>query len=333
MNSLPRAGAVERNTSRKPWLDIAKGLSIVAVVLFHAGSMSPEGTTARKVWSIVDLGLFTFIMPLFFLVSGLVMGSALQLRFRAFFQRRIWPVVYLFIIWVLIYAVASLASRGRIGNSLFESLTLQSVLWYLAALSIYMLIAWLTRNVPLLVVLAVALLVAAPFAILFPFDGWGLAHGPHFFVFFLAGCRVARKIEHAVERARWRQVGFLAFVAAALAALAFVLPASRPAIYALTPLVSVPLVLIASMQLSRWPSASAQIGRLGVGSLAIFVVHNLVLDLLNFLVVPAVDWVVVLQWSLPALGALLAVVLAMGLWVQRARYPLLFRPPVRRKLS
>ena len=314
-------------TTRLPWLDVAKGLSIVAVVLFHAGSTAPAGTTARAAWQLFDLGLFTFIMPLFFLVSGLVMGTALTLPFRAFVRKRVWPIAYLFVIWAVIYAAINLVTGGLVGGSVVESLTLQTVLWYLAALCVYMLVAWLTKKVPSVIVIAAAALIAVPSAVYFPFDGWGLAHGPHFMVFFLAGCRLAGPIMRRVQEVTWRSLALLAMVAIVFGAIAVALPSARAAIYALTPLISVPLVLIVSVWFSRWKSASTFIQKLGVGSLGIFVIHQLILSVVGVLLVPALSQFAAFQWLLPLIATALAVGGAMVVWNFRAKYPLLFRPP------
>jgi fucose 4-O-acetylase-like acetyltransferase len=317
----------DRHTVRKPWLDVAKGLSILAVVLFHAGSASPEGTTARHAWQLVGLGLFTFIMPLFFLVSGLVLGKGLNLTFKQYLRKKVWPAFYLFVVWTVIYAIINFLSGGLVGGSLLDSLALQTVLWYLAALCVYMLVAWLTRRLPTPVVLAVAALVAVPSALFFPFDGWGLAHAPHFMVFFLAGCRLTAPLTKAVETARWRHLGYLALVAVAFGAIAVVLPSARSLIYALTPLISVPLVLIVSMWLSRHAALSRQVEKLGVGSLAIFVIHILVLSLVGLFLVPLLEPVVIFQWLLPLLATALAVGAAMLVWSHRRHYRFLFHPP------
>ncbi|MBF4633028.1 acyltransferase family protein [Agreia pratensis] len=319
--------SAQDTTVRLPWLDVAKGLSIVSVVLFHAGSAAPSGTTARTAWQVVDLGLFTFIMPLFFLVSGLVMGAALTLSFRAFLRKRVWPIAYLFVVWTAIYAVINLATKGTVGGSLLDSLTLQTVLWYLAALGVYMLIAWLTRKVPSVLVIAAAAVIAVPPAIFFPFDGWGLAHGPHFMVFFLLGCRLASSIIKRLQKATWRDIAVLGSVAVIVGAIAVAVPALRAPVYALTPLISVPLVLIVSMWISRRRSVSSAIEKLGKGSLGIFVIHQIVLSVVGLLLVPLLSPIGPFQWLLPLIAAGLAIGVAMLAWTFRARYPLLFRPP------
>ncbi|PPF63041.1 hypothetical protein C5E11_08185 [Clavibacter michiganensis] len=314
-------------TVRLRWLDVAKGLSIVSVVLFHAGSTAPSGTPARIAWQLVDLGLFTFIMPLFFLVSGLVMGTGLALSFRAFLKKRVWPIAYLFVVWAAIYAVLNLVTNGIVGGSLLDSLAMQTVLWYLAALCVYMLIAWLTRKLAVVLVVACAAVIAVPPAILFPFDGWGLAHGPHFMVFFLLGCRLTSQIMKRVQNATWRDLAALACLAAIFGTIAVALPAVRAPIYALTPFVSVPLVLILSMWISKRRPVSRHIEELGKGSLGIFVIHQVVLSVVGLLLVPTLSPIGAFQWLLPIIATVLAVGVAMTVWIYRARYPLLFRPP------
>jgi len=312
--------------NRELWLDVAKGISIVSVVLFHSGTLSSEGTIARRAWEIVDLGLFTFIMPLFFLVSGLVMGSSLALPFVSFLKRRVWPITYLFVLWGSIYAAFDWFSDGAVGSTVLATITLQSVLWYLAALAAYMAIAWLTRNTATTVVLIVAALVAVPSAIFFPFDGWGLAHGPHFLVFFLAGCRLSGQIASRIKGAGFREVLVLVALTAALAGAAYLIPDARSSVYALAPLVSVPIVLLLSQVITRWPSAAGVVAKVGVASLAIFVVHGLILGLIRPLLdgLPSTP---VVPWLAPLAGTVIALAISMALWAFRGTLAWLFKPP------
>jgi len=314
---------------REVWLDVAKGISIISVVLFHAGALSTEGTTARRLWDIVDLGLFTFIMPLFFLVSGLVLGSALSWPFNVFLKRKVWPIAYLFVVWGGIYALLNWISGDAIGSTALATVSLQSVLWYLGALALYMVIAWLTRSMHTGLVLGASAMLAVPFAIYFPFEGWGLAHGPHFLVFFLVGCRLPRQVSSRIKAASLREVSFIAVLAIVFAVAAYLVPDSRALIYAAAPLVSVPAILIVSQFLLRWRRIANFIAKLGVASLAIFVVHTLVLDIVRFITSRSTEMPELFSWIAPILGTVLAVAVAMALWSLRRNLTWLFRPPYR----
>jgi uncharacterized membrane protein YcfT len=266
------------------WIDVAKGIAIIGVVLFHAGSVAPPSTRAASLWAQLDIVIFTFILPLFFLVSGLVMGRALELPWRQFLIKRPLPLVYLFLLWSVIFAVVALASGGRIGWSLAQNLTLQTVLWFLPALALHMVVARSARRVRPVPHLIVAALIAVPFAVWFPFDGYGLTHTPHFYVFFLVGVIGRDVVVRKVSQARLRDFAALLVVGVVLLGLALVVPPLRSIAYALSPLAAVPAILICSVWLSRVQLIGPALTYIGRRTMPIFLVHALVLQVAIWLI-------------------------------------------------
>jgi uncharacterized membrane protein YcfT len=260
------------------WIDVAKGIAIIGVVLFHAGSVAPPSTRAASLWAQLDIVIFTFILPLFFLVSGLVMGRALELPWRQFLIKRPLPLVYLFLLWSVIFAVVALASGGRIGWTLAQNLTLQTVLWFLPALALHMVVARAARRVRPVPHLIVGALIAVPFAIWFPFDGYGLTHTPHFYVFFLVGVIGRDVVVRKVSQARFRDFAVLLVGGVVLLGLALVVPPLRSIAYALSPLAAVPAILICSVWLSRVQLIGPALTYIGRRTMPIFLVHALVLQ-------------------------------------------------------
>jgi uncharacterized membrane protein YcfT len=260
------------------WIDVAKGIAIIGVVLFHAGSVAPPSTRAASLWAQLDIVIFTFILPLFFLVSGLVMGRALELPWRQFLIKRPLPLVYLFLLWSVIFAVVALASGGRIGWSLTQNLTLQTVLWFLPALALHMVVARAARRVRPVPHLIVAALIAVPFAVWFPFDGYGLTHTPHFYVFFLVGVIGRDVVVRKVSQARFQDFAVLLVLGVVLLGLALVVPPLRSIAYALSPLAAVPAILICSVWLSRVQLIGPALTYIGRRTMPIFLVHALVLQ-------------------------------------------------------
>lgn len=279
--------AVNRSSERVVWIDVAKGIAIIGVVLFHAGSVAPPSTRAASLWTQLDVVIFTFILPLFFLVSGLVMGRALQLPWRQFLIKRPLPLVYLFLLWSAIFAIVALASGGRIGWSLVQNLTLQTVLWFLPALALHMVVARAARRVRPLPHLIIAALIAVPFAVWFPFDGYGLTHTPHFYVFFLVGVLGRDVVLRKVSQARFRDFAMLLVGGVVLLGLALVVSPLRSVAYALSPLAAVPAILIFSVWLSRLRLIGAGLSYIGRRTMPIFLVHALVLQVAIWLIATA----------------------------------------------
>ncbi|WP_410603664.1 acyltransferase family protein, partial [Bacillus sp. SIMBA_008] len=62
--------------NRVTWIDSARGLAIVAVVLFHS-ALHLRDTNVAGPWPSLVLMLETFRMPTFFFISGLVSANVL----------------------------------------------------------------------------------------------------------------------------------------------------------------------------------------------------------------------------------------------------------------
>ncbi|MBT2568964.1 acyltransferase [Arthrobacter sp. ISL-85] len=317
-----------KQKTRETWPDVAKGVSILSVVLFHTGALSSPATQAGEVWTLVDIGLFTFIMPLFFLVSGLFMGKSLALPLGAFVATRVWPIAYLFLLWSLIFAAVQVATGGVLGATLWASFSLQTILWYLAALSVYMVLTKILMPVNTLVVLLGAAIVAFPFAVWFPFEGWGLSHTPHFFVFFLLGCHARDQIFRFVDKVRLSHVAALIGAGATLCLLGKILPGASNFAYALTPLIALPLLLIAS----KWAGNSATLARplsyLGRNTLPVFLIHPIALSGISWTMKGLSGPADSLVWLLPVIVCGATVLVCLLTWLALRGIPWLFKAPV-----
>lgn len=87
---------------RIEWVDYAKGISIILVVLHHAITRNPEGAFFNETLLYINDTLKFFRMPLFFFVSGLFLYKTLQRGLKDFLKTRILNLFYLFALWGLI---------------------------------------------------------------------------------------------------------------------------------------------------------------------------------------------------------------------------------------
>jgi fucose 4-O-acetylase-like acetyltransferase len=104
--------------NRIGWLDSARGLGIILVVIGHAlGGLidSPLGV-GQDVFRRIFFVIYTFHMPLFFLLSGLLVTKRLEKGDGAFLKSLVPSILWPYFLWstlqfTLIYALGSLVNR------------------------------------------------------------------------------------------------------------------------------------------------------------------------------------------------------------------------------
>lgn len=109
MNPRPpsddKASPVASGTGgREVWVDTAKGIAIILVVLFHAIIFSDRVGLAW-LWPVPAGILDTFRMPLFFFAAGLFASKALGMSFADLTRTRLLRLVWLYVLWSFIWAV------------------------------------------------------------------------------------------------------------------------------------------------------------------------------------------------------------------------------------
>jgi fucose 4-O-acetylase-like acetyltransferase len=104
--------------ARIGWIDAAKGLGILLVVLGHAlGGLidSPIGSGVSP-FRLGFLSIYIFHMPLFFLLSGLMVERRVERGANAFVRSLLPTIVWPYFLWsavqlTVIYSIGSLANR------------------------------------------------------------------------------------------------------------------------------------------------------------------------------------------------------------------------------
>lgn len=140
-------------TQRLGWLDAAKGLGILIVILGHAlgGIIDMGGRHLTPLFREIFLGIYVFHMPVFFLLSGLLVRKRLVRSRAGFLVDLVVSVAYPYFLWSTIqygaiYAAGSLVNRPvsqfwpTIFNLPFVSI---SQFWFLYVLFLLHLSAWL----------------------------------------------------------------------------------------------------------------------------------------------------------------------------------------------
>lgn len=280
---------------RAGWADVAKGVCILLVVLWHVIMKHYLQITWHLpapipgLWGAFGDQLLPLRMPVFFTISGLFAASAVQRSWKVTARSRIARFYYLYAIWFTVHTVVlsmvprfdTLAAHSAL--DVLEQVTITPTnLWYLVALAVYFVVAKLTRNLPLAVVLGPALLLSAVASA-------GLLAAPgnrgqlyQNLFFFLAGLRLKPWVERWARTANRRRLlaGGAAYVVVMLAIR--LLGAKQwfgvwPAVCALAVLVGI----AAAVELDRWARVSRLLADLGRNTLPIYVMHMPLLALLH----------------------------------------------------
>jgi uncharacterized membrane protein YcfT len=195
---------------RVDWVDYAKGLCIVMVVMMHS-TLGVEKAVEAEGWMHYFVAFARpFRMPDFFLISGLFLARVIDRDWRTYLDRKVVHFAYFYVLWLLIQGLfrwPGLAMEEG-GAAVAQALLLALIepfgtLWFIYILPIFFVTAKLVRRAPPLAVLAVAaVLEMAPiethwivideFANRFFYFLIGWYAAPHVFAFaFMAGRRPA----------------------------------------------------------------------------------------------------------------------------------------------
>lgn len=178
---------------RESWIDVAKGIAIILVVLFHAvmylDAVGLAGALAR-----FNPLLDTFRMPLFFFMSGILAARVIRLPYRQLFRKRMLLLLYLYVVWATAQTLFLLAlppiGPGAVNSGWSELYTIfvrpSSNLWFIYALPVFFTAAWLMRRWNPLVQVTGTAILATAFASGFLHTGTPWDKMGRYLVFFLA---------------------------------------------------------------------------------------------------------------------------------------------------
>ena len=218
----PNGTAVaERSTPsesmRIDWVDYAKGICIVMVVMMH--SVLGVELAAGQTGFMHALVAFAkpFRMPDFFLISGLFLSVVIDRDWRTYLDRKVVHFAYFYLLWVTIQfgfkAPSFAAETGwtHVGLLFLESLIEPfGTLWFIYLLPVFFVVTKATHKMPALAIWGVAaLLESAHIA-----TGWTVID--EFcarFVYFYSGYLFAARVFALSDDARAQPVQALAGLA------------------------------------------------------------------------------------------------------------------------
>lgn len=313
-----------RKPSRVEWVDFAKGVAILVVVIHHMAQWLDRIDALPEVVLRADEQLASFRMPMFFLASGLFAAKTLHGSWHTVLHKRVALFAYLFALWYTIaYAASALVPDELepevvvgVAAYLHGYLVPSSVLWFIYALALYSILVRAARRLPgWLQVLA-----AAAVSIVF---GGGVVRVDEyvwrsmltFFVFFLIGVHYRPLVERAAARVTWPRalVIFAAYVAVTFS-VGQLLVEKPPGVRFALSLFALAAGVAMSIVVVRLPVARV-VTALGRRTLPVYVAHMIVVKLLGAVLV-SLGWEATSPLAVGAMvlgGALVAVTVSLAL--------------------
>ena len=216
MTSNGTSAVTERST-RIDWVDYAKGICIVMVVMMH--SVLGVEAAAGESGFMHAFVMFAkpFRMPDFFLISGLFLAVVIDRDWRTYLDRKVLHFAYFYVLWVTIQfgfkapGIAAESGWRHVGFMYLESFIEPfGTLWFIYLLPVFFVVTKLLRGVPPLAIW----LVAAALEMAHITTGWTVID--EFcgrFVYFYSGYLLANYVFALSDRARARPAFALVGVA------------------------------------------------------------------------------------------------------------------------
>ncbi|MFP5073007.1 acyltransferase family protein [Pseudonocardia nantongensis] len=312
----PRAAGDARGAAgRTAWVDAAKGLCIVLVVLHHAVMfLEPQGLVPGPL-SMLNTALASLRMPLFFLASGLFLATALARPWRTLLHRRVALFGWLYLLWTTaqfgLFALLPAGIAPSIATQDTTALLLSPLvpapsMWFLYALAVFSVAARLLRPVPAPALLAVtALLSALVGAGTIEIASFGWEFMARYAFFFVLGWHGRRLVERLAATASLPRVAVAGVVAAGAAAGAVLLGLHEvPGVAFVLNLLAVTGGVLVAAELVRWRIGRVVIA-LGRRTLPIYLTNVLVIGVVTTLLAG-------LQLPAPAQYVMVALVTALA---------------------
>jgi uncharacterized membrane protein YcfT len=163
--SATAARPVPSAPGRIDWVDYAKGICIVMVVMMHSvlGVEAAAGQTGFM--HLVVMFAKPFRMPDFFLISGLFLSVVIDRDWRTYLDRKVVHFAYFYLLWVTIqfgFKAPSFAAEtnwSHVGFLYLESFIEPfGTLWFIYLLPVFFVVTKATRRMPQLSIWGIAAL-------------------------------------------------------------------------------------------------------------------------------------------------------------------------------
>jgi uncharacterized membrane protein YcfT len=149
------SGTSTGHSTRIDWVDYAKGICIVMVVMMHSvlGVEAAAGQTGFM--HVLVTFAKPFRMPDFFLISGLFLSVVIDRDWRTYLDRKVVHFAYFYVLWVTIQFVfkapsfASESGWAHVGMLYLESFIEPfGTLWFIYLLPVFFVVTKAVRRAP-----------------------------------------------------------------------------------------------------------------------------------------------------------------------------------------
>ena len=156
------------SSARQAWVDHARGISIILIVVLHARFALADVPDAEAFDALIRV-VQPFRLPALFLLSGLFVARIVDRAWPEFLDRRVVHYAYFYAIWATIEFAPGFASAVARDSSAAAPLAIDYLwlflaphgpLWFIYALPLFFVLAKLLRRVPAWIVLPVAAVIS-----------------------------------------------------------------------------------------------------------------------------------------------------------------------------
>ncbi|MGH8222711.1 MAG: acyltransferase family protein [Woeseiaceae bacterium] len=199
---------------RIAWIDYAKGLCIVLVVMLYATGLVERSAGSEGWLNHVVAFAKPFRMPDFFLISGLLLPLAIQRDWRTYLDRKVLHFAYFYALWLTILVafearwIAAESGWSGVGALYLKSFVHpHSMLWFIYLLPLFFAVTKLVQRAPPLLVwlLAAALQIAELATGIKVLDKFAM-----YYVYFYTGYALAPQVFRFADAVRSRPLLALA---------------------------------------------------------------------------------------------------------------------------
>jgi fucose 4-O-acetylase-like acetyltransferase len=175
------------------WIDIAKSLAIILVVLGHVWRGLEEGALINdsNTFMTLDHAIYYFHMPVFFMISGYLFAMTYARSWGSTLKKQLIFIIWPYILWsaVIVTMKVVLSSSVNSESSFSQLLSIHyqpvSIFWFLYALLVFQVVTKIMPNKLALLGLASAGVIAH---YLYPVEGFDIINSiTQFFIFFVLG--------------------------------------------------------------------------------------------------------------------------------------------------